>query len=158
MVQIHDNNAHNLQMMACQDHDDLTPESVAAAEFLAKPFSLRGRLPDWPVRLAGRRSKARMAGHIAPTTLVGANESTSWVCVRVGVAPYTGRFGRLRPSAYVVHGHLVIWKLQPDAYVQQGPHFSTQGKNNSWQKVISPCRRQQVTGIATYLHEHISIK
>jgi len=49
-----------------------------------------------------------------------------------------------------------MWKPQPDACVQQGPHFSTQGKNNSWQEVIFPCRPQQVTGIATYLHEHTS--
>jgi len=52
------------------------------------------------------------------------------------VAQYTGRFGRLRPRAYVVHGLMVVWKLHLDAYVQQGPHFSTQGKNDSWQKVI----------------------
>jgi len=58
----------------------------------------------------------------------GANESTPWVCERVGVAPYTGRFGCLLPRAYVVHDVGVMQKPHPAAYVQQGPQFSTQRK------------------------------
>jgi len=65
---------------------------------------------------------------IAPTTLVGANESTPWVCVRVGVAPYTGRFWCLLPRAYVVHDGGIMQNPHPAAYVQQGPQFSTQRK------------------------------
>jgi len=82
------------------------------------------------------------------------NRPPGCVCVWVGVAPYTGRFGRLHPRAYAVYGLWVMWKPQLDACVQQRPHFSTQGRNNSWQEVIFPCWPQQVTGIATYLHEH----
>jgi len=40
--------------------------------------------------------------NVAPTTLVGADEWTSWVCVRVGVGPYTGRFEALHPRGCVV--------------------------------------------------------
>jgi len=38
-----------------------------------------------------------------PDDVVGANEWTSWVCVRVGVGPYTGRFDSVPAYAHVQH-------------------------------------------------------
>jgi len=49
---------------------------------------------------------------IAPTTLVGAYEWTSWVCVRVGGGPYTGRSASRHPAGLCktqVHIRIAPW-------------------------------------------------
>jgi len=81
------------------------------------PLLRSGHLKNGVARLApqlfqfmARTEVVLIFVYIAPTTLVGANEWTSWVCVRVGVGPFTGRFEALHPHRHVKYKLCIVLK------------------------------------------------
>jgi len=56
-------------------------------------------------------SPSAPAPDVAPTTSVGAYEWTSWVCVRLGVGPYTGPFEALHPQQALKRQICIVLKV-----------------------------------------------
>jgi len=62
---------------------------------------------------------------IAPTTLVGAYDWTSWVCVRVGVGPCTGPFGALHTQKALKRNICIVLKVVPSPCTKRARDRST---------------------------------
>jgi len=89
--------------------------------------------------------------NIAPTTLVGAYEWTSWaqegcVCVRVGVGPYTGPFGALHPLKALKRNICIVLKVIPSPCTKRARGRSTSWKCKPCKNCISPSGHAKAPG------------